>query len=399
LQENPELPRVDSSITRVLILTDTSLFKIGGIETWIRQIASILNSRFNYRIYVVGITQYHIKPVPHGFKPFNFKYLELPLIDLSITKLISLASIIYLYKLIRYFDIIIIVPIFNLIYLPIIIIGSIMKKKMIIVFQNPPIIRGYTLHNIIFRYIIKTLINKMISACHVLSPVYFKILREIGIKTKIYLIPQGVDVKKFRRRVSSRNNDTFTILFVGRLTWQKGIDILYRIAKMVYNRYGKRIQFLLVGPISRDKRIMDVARKLLTIQNVKYVGSVPHNEIHRYYWKGDVLLLTSRYEGGVPLVMVEAWAAGLPVIASDIPEITWIESTLNSNHILKIVSLTNPIEFVKAIEFYYLEWLKGEEYFNNKYRKECVKNALIFDWDNIVKKIRQMIEEVRENID
>ncbi len=97
------------------------------------------------------------------------------------------------------------------------------------------------------------------------------------------------------------------ILFVGRLDRQKGVDILFSAMDML----GERAFAVVVGAAV----VADVRSALTPPNNVKVVGWIDRHDIAKLYASADMLVLPSRWEG-LPITILEAMRAGLPVVAS-----------------------------------------------------------------------------------
>lgn len=114
------------------------------------------------------------------------------------------------------------------------------------------------------------------------------------------------------------------VLFVGRLEPLKGSDMLFNIIAEI-NEQSDSFFFGLIGD-GPDKE------KLASLEeNITLFGSVPHKDIHRYYKAADVLILPSKNEG-LPNVLLEALACGLPVLATNTGEISAIVSNICSTY-------------------------------------------------------------------
>jgi GalNAc-alpha-(1->4)-GalNAc-alpha-(1->3)-diNAcBac-PP-undecaprenol alpha-1,4-N-acetyl-D-galactosaminyltransferase len=151
----------------------------------------------------------------------------------------------------------------------------------------------------------------------VLSEQHSRYFRDRGI-SRMRVIPNPVVESSSPaegRRVWSRLNLPLSsryIMAVGRLTRQKGFDVLLDAWAMVPGKDGWRLVIFGEGeerPVLEGKRI-----QLGIEDSVFFPGTV--NPLSDYFHSADLFVLPSRYEG-FPMVLVEAMACGLPVIAAD----------------------------------------------------------------------------------
>lgn len=132
------------------------------------------------------------------------------------------------------------------------------------------------------------------------------------------VIPNGVDVHRFRRAVpvARWQDGTRNILFVGRFEPRKGVlDILkaYRILRMT----GCDCRLLLVGggPQEREARRYVLTRRL---RGVEFLGRVSDDEKAQLFKTADVYVSPATGRESFGIVLLEAMAAGAPIVASDI---------------------------------------------------------------------------------
>jgi glycosyltransferase involved in cell wall biosynthesis len=137
--------------------------------------------------------------------------------------------------------------------------------------------------------------------------------------TRAAVIPgSGIDLTHFRPAPKSRTAEPFTFLFAARLLWDKGVGDYVEAAKRVWAR-NPAVRFLILG-ILQPEGPTAVSRQQLEqwqADGIQYLGSA--DDVRPILREADCVVLPSRYREGVPHVLLEALAMGIPVIASDVP--------------------------------------------------------------------------------
>jgi len=161
-------------------------------------------------------------------------------------------------------------------------------------------------------------------------PFYYKLARRRSYKhedTPLEL-PPGVDsklIEKIKSKVDeedllkSSKKERHIVGFLGLIEWWQGVDTLVRsIAKLKYANLEKPVKLLLVGDGPEKRRIEDLCKKLKV--DYEITGFVDHEKALEYLKMFDVLVLPrykiSATEFIVPIKVIEAWALGVPVIAT-----------------------------------------------------------------------------------
>lgn len=102
---------------------------------------------------------------------------------------------------------------------------------------------------------------------------------------------------------------------VGRLTYQKGFDMLLKVWEKV-KEGGCTWKLYIVGSGEDEKKLKEESVRLGIDNSVTFIANTP--QIAEYYKKASLYLMTSRFEG-LPLVLIEAKQKGLPCISFDCP--------------------------------------------------------------------------------
>lgn len=136
-------------------------------------------------------------------------------------------------------------------------------------------------------------------------------LRDLALETRqidIDVIPNGVALDEFEPRYHVR--ETLQVLCVSRLVARKGIRYLVEAARSV------DVELTIVGEGDREEALKRQAADLGLGDRVTFAGYVPHDRIGSYYEEADVFVLPS-FNEGMSNTMLEAMAAGLPVVTTD----------------------------------------------------------------------------------
>lgn len=145
-------------------------------------------------------------------------------------------------------------------------------------------------------------------------------LLSYGVKSPIYILPTGIDVENFRRplkfsireRHSISENDRI-ILFVGRIAMEKNLNFILKAFAHLQSKL-KNTTLIMVGDGPEMKELSHLASHFKISDRVVMTGYMPRSELVEYYRQSDVFAFASVTETQ-GLVVLEALAAGLPVVA------------------------------------------------------------------------------------
>lgn len=147
-------------------------------------------------------------------------------------------------------------------------------------------------------------------------------------RKNIKIIPMGVDTDFISETLENSsvkeqyNIDGKIILFAGRLIDLKGVNFLIKAMPKVLETYADAKLFIIGSGPLKD-RLMDLAKGLGLADIVTFIDLVTQDELKKFYLLSDVFVLPSiiNEKGeteGLGVVMLEAMAAGLPVVGSKV---------------------------------------------------------------------------------
>lgn len=203
-------------------------------------------------------------------------------------------------------------------------------------------------------------------------------------RRKYVVLNNAIELKKFEFNQKQRDQmrkeficeNKYVIGHIGNFVEQKNHTFLIDIFQE-YHAFNKDAYLLLGGTGPKIEDIKEKVKKLKLGDSVKFLGSI--NKPEKVYQAMDLFLFPSLWEG-LPVVMLEAQANGLPVIASDVitREAKCIDST-------KYVSLSsNVADWIKVISDSSL----NERYDQNKIKKSFSNQG--FDIENEAIKLREI---------
>lgn len=169
-----------------------------------------------------------------------------------------------------------------------------------------------------------TLATNIADGIIALSHADLKILARMGVpRSKVCVIPNGVnwnlyekpselELREIRRKYGLEGDTVVMTSCVIRPN--KGLEYLIKCASLI-----RWVKFLVVGSIGDRKYFRRVLRlkEDLKVDNLKFLGYLPEEDLRNLLFSSDVFVLPSVSET-LPLVIIEAMAAGKPIVATSV---------------------------------------------------------------------------------
>ena len=215
-----------------------------------------------------------------------------------------------------------------------------------------------------------------------------KVKMESFYKGEIKVIPNGIELERFikKEKLTNKIKQNKTIIYVGSLISLKGVNYLIKAIDIVNKKY-KNIRLLIIGE-GEDRIILENMVKDLQLDNVvKFTGLIPNTELPNYLQMGDIFVLPSLSEG-FPNVLLEAMAAGLPIISTNVCGLSEIIKDGENGY---LVDPRNHEILAEKILFL-VQNPKIQERISNNNLKEIMK----YSWSSVTEQIEQIYYSIKD---
>lgn len=219
---------------------------------------------------------------------------------------------------------------------------------------------------------------------------------------EITVLPMGVDETRFegldkdqtRRKYGIPPKD-FLVLYVGRLSEVKGVEHLIRAMRIQKDKNAAS-RLLVVGDGPLQNNLVAIADILDLRDIVSFIGRKTGTELNECFVMADVVVVPSIVTEagdteGLPVVILEAFAAGKPVIASNVGGIS---DAVDHEHTGLLVQERSPKDISDAIER-----LANEKELCAKLTGNALERVLtMFSWTSVSEEFNDLLEGVSREV-
>ena len=181
----------------------------------------------------------------------------------------------------------------------------------------------------------KMAMARFVVTCTEYNRRYLKTLFD-GVSPRIYRVYHGIDTGLFtqNREISIKAKTPYQLLTVARLTAKKGLPTVYKALKILKDK-GVAFTHTLIGDGEDRRKILTVIKDLDLSAHVSWLGTQPHEKVLEHYKRAHLFALGCEVapngdRDGIPNVLFESMAMGVPVVATNlsaIPELVQTEKT------------------------------------------------------------------------
>lgn len=234
----------------------------------------------------------------------------------------------------------------------------------------------------IFGKFIEKLVSRLAYRSIAISLMTKNGLESLGVNSNnIIVMPGGVDILRIRNIQPS--DDKCDILFAGRLIKEKNVDVLLRAVNLI-KKNKPLVKCHIIGGGPENDRLRLMVAELGLLENVSFSGFLDYDEVISRIKSSRMLVVPSGREG-FGIVVIEAYACGIPVITIRTQRNAASELVDGTGFVVNL----DPEELCDAI----LTLINDDEMYKEM-SMSAINKVEIFDWDRIVKQLSDLYETI-----
>jgi glycosyltransferase involved in cell wall biosynthesis len=196
------------------------------------------------------------------------------------------------------------------------------------------------------------------------------------------VIPNGVELDNYKnlQKQDFQVNNKKIIIFVGSLRPVKGLEYLIKAMGIIHVEMENTI-LMIIGDGEERKSLEKLVLKLHLENVVTFIGEIPNENIPSYLVQGDVFVLPSLSEG-FPNVLLEAMAAGLPIVTTNTKGLSDIIRNEENGY---LVEPKNPQQLAEKLLMILKNSTQSKKISNNN-----IEKAKKYSWKNVVERLEDI---------
>ena len=197
-----------------------------------------------------------------------------------------------------------------------------------------------------------------------------------GITEKILTIPLGIDLQNFRNLDKDKSRKKYgfkksdkVVVYVGRFEKEKNLKLMINACQKA------RLKLFLVGTGREENELKEYAKRIKA--DVTLHGAVSNEKVPEMLSCGNVFALTSIHEG-LPTAVIEAMAAGLPVVSTNVGDVSKLVVDGKTGYIVDEDNIVQKLGILMKNPY--------------RYKNDCLNKSREYSWDKIGDKIKDIYD-------
>lgn len=263
---------------------------------------------------------------------------------------------------------------------------SMIKKKLNLIYT----IHGFNINNMSYikksiYLMLERIVNKNIYKTIFVSESEKKYYEKV-LKTKIYnyeIIPNFIEIinnKKQSIISFKESNKPINIIYAGRLSYEKGIDILIKALSLLKNEYKYNLS--IIGDGKEYFNLYKLVIDLNLSDKIAFLGRI--NNLKEVLADYDLLVIPSRFEG-MPFTLLEGMCVGIPIIATPARGII---DVVDKNSVYMASAIT-PEKLAEQLNYYFEDSIES-------IKKKVALSKYIYSQKYTPEKILPLINKIYE---
>jgi len=217
-----------------------------------------------------------------------------------------------------------------------------------------------------------------------------RFLKAKNVNEQVLVIPDGIDTEPFDAVKNQTSVERFEALYVGPLTYQKGVDLLLRAVKKVVDstdfiQTRKDFVMHIVGQGPMLPSLRKMAEDLEITKYLRFYSKLSAEALIDRYKSSHLFVLPSRWDG-LPQALLQACAAGLPILSTDVGDTRRLVLENTNGH---LVHAEDVDELAYYLEHFALNPQLAQMGENSR---QLVEQE--YNWDNMISKNLRIYEAV-----
>ena len=161
----------------------------------------------------------------------------------------------------------------------------------------------------------------------------------------ISIVPNGIDVEEFSKKVKVKKNKGKTILYLGRLEKRKGVKYLIEAFVLIKQQHPE-VKLVLAGDGLERKNLEKLVDDY-AVKDVSFIGYVPEGKKVELIANSDLFCSPAIFGESFGIVLLESLAIGTPIVCGNNPG---YQSVMVGKGRLSLVTPENTLDFSQRLE-------------------------------------------------